>query len=38
MWWYVKKIVFEGVEYWVGDDVYVRRGMKEDDVNGKNVE
>lgn len=35
---YVKKIVFEGVEYRVGDDVYVRRGMKEDDVNGKNAE
>lgn len=27
---YVKKVIFEGVEYRVGDDVYVKRGAKED--------
>jgi origin recognition complex subunit 1 len=31
---HVKKIVFEGVEYRVGDDVYVRRGAKADNANG----
>ena len=33
---YVKKIVFEGVEYQVGDDVYVRRGMKDNANNEAN--
>lgn len=27
---YVKKVIFEGVEYQVGDDVYVKRGAKGD--------
>lgn len=31
---YVKKIVFEDVEYRVGDDVYVRRGAKENADTG----
>jgi len=35
---YVKKIVFEGVEYRVGDDVYVRRGMKDNVVDDGNAE
>ncbi|KAG0609829.1 hypothetical protein M758_7G017000 [Ceratodon purpureus] len=30
----VKKVVFEGVEYQVGDDVYVRRGAKGNAENG----
>ena len=27
---YVKRVIFEGVEYRVGDDVYVKRGARED--------
>lgn len=33
---YVKKVVSEGVEYRVGDDVYVRKGVKENGDNAAN--